>query len=128
MPIIRVAGARILVLQGREGKLFQPMARGVLRALWFRGVSTHRRRTGRESPRLRLRPAGMTALVARLGFVPVALAIGAGAEVRYPPASLLLPIRYERVEKRFRPDASSGTVETGQPGAPTNPKPPATSH
>ena len=62
----------------------------------------------------RLRPVLMTALVASLGFVPMALAHGAGAEVQRPLATVviggilsstfltlvLLPVLYEWVEKK----------------------------
>ncbi|MFA6544790.1 MAG: CusA/CzcA family heavy metal efflux RND transporter [Limisphaerales bacterium] len=99
-------------------------------------------RAVREGSLLRLRPVLMTALVASLGFVPMAIATGAGAEVQRPLATvviggivsstlltlLLLPVLYEWVEKRFRPDASNGEVETGTPGAPAGSKPSETSH
>ena len=39
---------------------------------------------------LRLRPVLMTALVASLGFVPMALATGAGAEVQRPLATVVI--------------------------------------
>jgi cobalt-zinc-cadmium resistance protein CzcA len=64
----------------------------------------------------RLRPVMMTALVAALGFVPMALAHGAGAEVQRPLATvviggiisstiltlLLLPVLYDWIEKVVR--------------------------
>jgi cobalt-zinc-cadmium resistance protein CzcA len=64
----------------------------------------------------RLRPVMMTALVAALGFVPMALAQGAGAEVQRPLATvviggiisstlltlLLLPVLYEWIEKEVK--------------------------
>jgi len=63
---------------------------------------------------LRLRPKLMTALVASLGFVPMAIATGAGAEVQRPLATVviggivsstfltlvLLPTLYEWMERR----------------------------
>ncbi|MGE0862443.1 MAG: efflux RND transporter permease subunit [Vicinamibacterales bacterium] len=63
----------------------------------------------------RLRPVLMTALVAALGFVPMALSHGAGAEIQRPLASvviggvitstlltlMVLPTLYELVEKRL---------------------------
>ena len=63
----------------------------------------------------RLRPVLMTALVASLGFIPMALATGTGAEVQRPLATVviggilsstlltlvLLPVLYEWVETRF---------------------------
>ena len=67
-----------------------------------------------EGSLTRLRPKLMTALVASLGFVPMAIATGAGAEVQRPLATvviggiisstfltlILLPTLYEWVEKR----------------------------
>ena len=64
---------------------------------------------------LRLRPKLMTALVASLGFVPMAIAHGAGAEVQRPLATVviggiitstfltlvLLPVLYEWLEQRI---------------------------
>lgn len=43
-----------------------------------------------EGARKRLRPVLMTALVASLGFVPMALATGAGAEVQRPLATVVI--------------------------------------
>ena len=43
-----------------------------------------------EAARIRLRPVLMTALVASLGFVPMALATGAGAEVQRPLATVVI--------------------------------------
>jgi cobalt-zinc-cadmium resistance protein CzcA len=71
-------------------------------------------RSVREGAVTRLRPVLMTALVAALGFVPMALATGAGAEVQRPLATvviggiisstfltlILLPVLYEWVEKK----------------------------
>lgn len=68
---------------------------------------------------LRLRPVLMTALVASLGFVPMALATGAGAEVQRPLATVVigglvtstlltlvvLPALYARVIKAFKQEA-----------------------
>ena len=67
----------------------------------------------------RLRPVIMTALVASLGFIPMALALGAGAEVQRPLATvviggiitstfltlILLPTLYAWVEKDRTPSA-----------------------
>jgi cobalt-zinc-cadmium resistance protein CzcA len=44
----------------------------------------------REGAITRLRPVLMTALVASLGFVPMALSIGAGAEVQRPLATVVI--------------------------------------
>ncbi len=71
----------------------------------------------REGAMTRLRPVLMTALVASLGFVPMAIASGAGAEVQRPLATVviggilsstfltlvLLPTLYEWLELRKRP-------------------------
>ena len=68
----------------------------------------------REGAMTRLRPVLMTALVASLGFVPMAIASGAGAEVQRPLATVviggilsstfltlvLLPTLYEWLEER----------------------------
>ncbi len=43
-----------------------------------------------EGALTRLRPVAMTALVASLGFVPMALATGAGAEVQRPIATVVI--------------------------------------
>ncbi len=71
----------------------------------------------REGALTRFRPVLMTALVASLGFVPMAMATGAGAEVQRPLATVviggilsstfltlvLLPTLYEWLERRRRP-------------------------
>lgn len=44
----------------------------------------------REGAEARLRPILMTALVASLGFVPVALSTSAGAEVQRPLATVVI--------------------------------------
>jgi cobalt-zinc-cadmium resistance protein CzcA len=44
----------------------------------------------RDGALTRLRPVLMTALVASLGFVPMALAIGPGAEVQRPLATVVI--------------------------------------
>ncbi|CAM5584080.1 Cobalt-zinc-cadmium resistance protein CzcA OS=Sphingobium scionense OX=1404341 GN=GGQ90_005079 PE=3 SV=1 [Sphingobium scionense] len=49
-----------------------------------------RARASREGALLRLRPVAMTALVASLGFVPMALGHGAGAEVQKPLATVVI--------------------------------------
>ena len=43
-----------------------------------------------EGARVRLRPVLMTALVASLGFIPMAIATGAGAEVQRPLATVVI--------------------------------------
>ena len=68
----------------------------------------------RDGALSRLRPVLMTALVASLGFIPMALASGTGAEVQRPLATvviggilsstlltlLLLPLLYQIAHKR----------------------------
>lgn len=70
-----------------------------------------------EGTLTRLRPKLMTALVASLGFLPMAIAKGAGAEVQRPIATvviggivtstfltlLVVPLLYEWLERRSRP-------------------------
>ncbi|MDX2055234.1 MAG: efflux RND transporter permease subunit, partial [Polyangiaceae bacterium] len=69
----------------------------------------------------RLRPVLMTALVASLGFVPMALNTGIGAEVQRPLATvviggvisstlltlLVLPVLYDIVASRSRPQGAN---------------------
>ena len=80
----------------------------------------------------RLRPILMTALVASLGFVPMALATSAGAEVQRPLATVviggiisstfltlvLLPTLYAWIERKAKPPpASEPQVSSGpEPG------------
>ena len=73
----------------------------------------------REGALTRLRPVLMTALVASLGFVPMALNVGAGSEVQRPLASvviggiisstiltlIVLPALYRLVHGRDEPNA-----------------------
>jgi len=70
-----------------------------------------------EGTLTRLRPLLMTALVASLGFVPMAFSTGAGAEVQRPIATVViggvltatfltlvvLPVLYDWVEGRAKP-------------------------
>ncbi len=71
----------------------------------------------REGARVRFRPVLMTALVASVGFIPMAISTGAGAEVQRPLATvvigglvsatlltlLVLPTIYSWIEKRYEP-------------------------
>ena len=59
-----------------------------IKALMETGVS--RLEAIREGAMTRLRPVVMTALVASLGFVPMALATGTGAEVQKPLATVVI--------------------------------------
>ena len=56
-----------------------------------------------EGAMTRLRPVLMTALVASLGFVPMALATGTGAEVQKPARDG----RHRRPDQRHAADAAS---------------------
>jgi cobalt-zinc-cadmium resistance protein CzcA len=69
----------------------------VLNGLVLVGYIEERRRGGLtardaayEGARVRLRPVLMTALVASLGFIPMAIAHGAGAEVQRPLATVVI--------------------------------------
>jgi cobalt-zinc-cadmium resistance protein CzcA len=77
-----------------------------------------------EGALTRLRPVLMTALVASLGFLPMAIANGAGAEVQRPLATVviggiisatfltlvLLPALYDRFERDPAPTTKEGSV------------------
>jgi cobalt-zinc-cadmium resistance protein CzcA len=79
----------------------------------------------REGAMVRLRPVLMTALVASLGFIPMALATGTGAEVQRPLATvviggilsstlltlLVLPVLYRLVYRRDK-EAKDFTAES----------------
>jgi len=74
-----------------------------------------------EGTLTRLRPKLMTALVASLGFLPMAIASGAGAEVQRPIATvviggiltstfltlLVVPVLYEWIERKNKPQATT---------------------
>ena len=80
----------------------------------------------REGAMTRLRPVLMTALVASLGFVPMAFASGAGAEVQKPLATVviggilsstfltlvLLPALYEWIEGERKPKTKTEEAVT----------------
>jgi len=79
----------------------------------------------REGAEIRLRPVLMTALVASLGFIPMAIATSAGAEVQRPLATvvigglvtstlltlLILPMLYRWFERDEEGDKPSGGRE-----------------
>lgn len=74
-----------------------------------------------EGTLTRLRPKLMTALVASLGFLPMALATGAGAEVQRPIATvviggiitstfltlLVVPVLYDWIERKTQPPTNT---------------------
>jgi len=78
----------------------------------------------REGSLTRLRPVLMTAAVASLGFVPMALATGAGAEVQRPLATVviggilsstfltlvLLPVLYAWCERKSPSSTTASTI------------------
>ncbi|MBO9679423.1 MAG: CusA/CzcA family heavy metal efflux RND transporter [Acidovorax sp.] len=84
----------------------------------------------REGALTRLRPVLMTALVASLGFIPMAIATGTGAEVQRPLATvviggilsstlltlLVLPILYRLAHRAHEP-AEDVSAEPVHPGA-----------
>jgi len=51
---------------------------------WLREEGREMEEAVREGAETRLRPAPMTALVASLGFIPMAIATSAGAEIQRP--------------------------------------------
>ncbi len=59
-----------------------------IQGLMARGME--RAKAAREGAMMRLRPVVMTALVASLGFVPMAFSAGAGAEVQRPLATVVI--------------------------------------
>jgi cobalt-zinc-cadmium resistance protein CzcA len=91
----------------------------------LRGQGRNVREAVIEGTLTRLRPKMMTALVASFGFVPMAIATGAGAEVQRPLATVviggiitstfltlvLLPVLYEWME-RNRPAPAGAATET----------------
>ena len=90
-----------------------------IQELMARGMG--RAQAAHEGAMQRLRPVVMTALVASLGFVPMALGHGAGAEVQKPLATVVigglisatlltlfvLPSLYARFGRRGLPAAQS---------------------
>ena len=87
MPLSISAGVGFIALFGVA----------VLNGLVLVGYIEERRRGGLsaaeaayEGARVRLRPVLMTALVASLGFIPMAIASGAGAEVQRPLATVVI--------------------------------------
>jgi cobalt-zinc-cadmium resistance protein CzcA len=87
----------------------------------LRAGGTPLREAVTEGTLTRLRPKLLTALVASLGFVPMALSTGPGAEVQQPLATvviggivtstaltlLLLPVLYDWLEERVVAPATS---------------------
>jgi heavy metal efflux system protein len=91
----------------------------------------------REGALTRLRPVLMTALVASLGFVPMAIATGTGAEVQRPLATvviggilsstaltlLVLPLLYRIAHRRDEDEVQEEDAREQNHGAPLDPVP-----
>lgn len=124
LPFSISAGIGFIALSGVA------VLNGVMLVSYFNQLREHGRTVREatiEGSLTRLRPVLMTALVASLGFLPMALAHGAGAEVQRPLATVviggivsatfltlvLLPALYDRFER----DAHAGLPE--QPSTPT---------
>lgn len=103
VPFAGVGGALLLAARGIS--LSMPAAVGfialsgiaVLNGVVWMGRTLQRRESGqswsdaaRDASMDRLRPVLMTAMVALLGFVPMAVATGAGAEVQRPLATVVV--------------------------------------
>jgi cobalt-zinc-cadmium resistance protein CzcA len=121
MPFTISAGVGFIALSGIA----------VLNGIMLISFINQLRRQGRsvrdavvEGTLTRLRPKLMTALVASFGFVPMAVATGAGAEVQRPLATVviggiitstfltlvLLPVLYEWIERNVRPALATAEV------------------
>ncbi len=120
MPFTISAGVGFIALSGVA------VLNGLILLSYFNQLREQGRSIGeavREGALTRLRPVLMTALVASLGFVPMALASGAGAEVQRPLATVviggilsstfltlvLLPTLYEWLERKQKPADSPAT-------------------
>jgi cobalt-zinc-cadmium resistance protein CzcA len=88
MPFSISAGVGFVALFGVA------VLNGVVLVSYIRKLEQERELTpvaaAREGALTRMRPVLMTALVAALGFVPMALATGAGAEVQRPLATVVI--------------------------------------
>ena len=111
MPLSISAGVGFIALSG-VAVLNGLVMVAFIRDLWQQGNDL--RHAVIEGALIRLRPVLMTALVASLGFVPMALNTGTGAEVQRPLATvviggiisstlltlLMLPVLYDWVHSR----------------------------
>ncbi len=87
LPMSISAGVGFIALSGVA------VLNGVVMVSFIRGLIEEGKPVGeaiREGALTRLRPVLMTALVASLGFVPMALNVGAGAEVQRPLATVVI--------------------------------------
>jgi cobalt-zinc-cadmium resistance protein CzcA len=87
MPLSISAGVGFIALSG-VAVLNGVVMLSFIRSLAAQGFSTEL--AIRQGALTRLRPVLMTALVASLGFVPMALNVGAGAEVQRPLATVVI--------------------------------------
>ena len=87
LPLSISAGIGFIALSG-VAVLNGVVMLSFIRALVERGMSVNE--AAREGALARLRPVLMTALVASLGFVPMAFNVGAGAEVQRPLATVVI--------------------------------------
>ncbi len=124
LPLSISAGVGFIALSGVA------VLNGVVMVSFIRGLIEEGKPVGqaiREGALTRLRPVLMTALVASLGFVPMAVNVGAGAEVQRPLATvviggiisstlltlLVLPALYSLVHGRSKPDGTTGAAPGG---------------
>ena len=136
LPFSISAGVGFIALSG-VSVLNSMLLVTFIRHLRDQGVAVDR--AVEEAALTRLRPVLMTALVASLGFVPMALSTGVGAEVQRPLATvvigdvisstlltlLVLPALYDLVETlmnrgprwRFLRVVSAFTSRNGQPAS-----------
>ena len=87
MPLSISAGVGFIALSGVA------VLNGVVMVSFIRGLRAEGRPLDealREGALTRLRPVLMTALVASLGFIPMAFNVGAGAEVQRPLATVVI--------------------------------------
>ena len=130
MPLSISAGVGFIALSGVA------VLNGVVMMTFIRALADEGRPLDeaiREGALTRLRPVLMTALVASLGFIPMALNVGAGAEVQRPLATVViggilsstvltlfvLPALYRIAHGRMaeRSGARDGRVPSGRPEA-----------
>lgn len=124
MPLSLLAGVGFIALSG-VAVLHGLVMVEFIRQRWFETGDL--RHAIIEGARLRLRPVLMTALVASLGFIPMALNIGTGSEVQRLLATvviggimpftlltlLVLPVLYLWIHKRdLAPEKRESTTQT----------------
>ena len=119
MPLSITAGVGFIALSG-VAVLNGLVLIAFIRTLREAGANVQQ--AVREGALTRLRPVLMTALVASLGFVPMAIATGTGAEVQRPLATvviggilsstaltlLVLPVLYQLIHRRDDEQADEG--------------------